>query len=60
MTSPTRGERAKEALVDVLVANVLAKLAVSWFLSCHIDSIPIAMIASVLHLMADFSNLLFA
>ena len=60
MTSPARGERTKEASVDVLVANVLAKLAVSWFFSCHSNSTPIAMIVSVFHLVAHFSNLLFA
>ena len=59
MTCPAGSEWTKEASVDVLVANVLAKLAVSWFFSCHFNSTPIAMIASVLHLVAHFSDLFF-
>ena len=60
MTVVARGERTKEALEDVVMANVLAKLAVSWYLPCHFNSTPIAMITSVLHLVAHFSNLFFA
>lgn len=32
---PARGERTKDALVDIPIANVLAKPAVSWLIHCH-------------------------
>lgn len=59
MACPARGERTKEALVDVPMANVLAKLAVAWLTSVLVNDTPIAMVASVLDLLAHFLNLLF-
>ena len=57
MACPARGERTKEASVDELVANVLAKLTVSWLISCCPNEMLIAMVASVLHVTAHFLNL---
>lgn len=59
MAGVARGERTKEALIDEPMANVLAKLAVPWLFSCHRNETPIAMVASVLHFIAHFLNLLF-
>ena len=59
MACPARCERTKEALVDVPVANVLAKLAVARLTSVLENDMPIAMVASVLYLIAHFLNLLF-
>lgn len=41
------------------MANVLAKLAVAWLTSVLVNDTPIAMVASVLDLLAHFLNLLF-
>lgn len=59
MACPARGERTKEALPDVHVANVPAKLAVPWLIIYHPNELPIAIVASVLHLIAHFLNSLF-
>lgn len=59
MACPARGERTKEALVDALVANVLAKLAVTWLTVFLSNDSPVAMVASVLYLIPHFFNLLF-
>ena len=59
MASVARGERTEEALIDELMPNVLAELAVPWFFACHSNATPIAMVASVLHFIAYFLNLLF-
>ena len=59
MASVARGERTEEALIDETMANVLAQLAVPRFFSCFPNATPIAMVASVLHLVAYFLDLLF-
>lgn len=54
-----RGEWTKIAAEDELMTNVLAELAVPWFFSCHLNLMPIAVIASVLYCLAYFLNLFF-
>ncbi len=57
MACPARGEGTNQALKDEPVTNVLAKLAVPWLLPCLVNETPIAMVASILHFIAHFLNL---
>ena len=59
MTVPAGRKWTEHTLNYVLVANVLAKLAMSRLLPCRPNPVPVAVVAAVLNLIAHFSDLFF-